>query len=174
MRSFTAEKRAGYFVVATIFASACVALWQSIERLINPQHIGHLWPLAAAGIVGFIGNEIAAQIRTRAGRRLDSPAMIADGAHARTDGLVSLSVVGSAILVALGLDIGDPIVGLLMTLVILRITWQSFRTVQRDPGSELGVEDDAADQHPNARGHDHDAQAHDHRPHRPREDAKNR
>jgi DNA-binding transcriptional ArsR family regulator len=121
MRSFTAEKRAGYFVVATIFVSACIALWQSIERLINPQDLDHLWPLAAAGVVGFIGNEIAAQIRTRAGRRLDSPAMIADGAHARTDGFVSLSVVASAILVALGLDIGDPIVGLVMTAVILRI-----------------------------------------------------
>jgi cation diffusion facilitator family transporter len=142
MRSFKAEKRAGYFVVATIFVSACVSLWQSIERLINPQHLSHLWPLAAAGVVGFIGNEIAAQIRTRAGRRLDSPAMIADGAHARTDGFVSLSVVASAVLVALGLNIGDPILGLLMTLVILRITWQSFRTVQRDPGSELDGRDE--------------------------------
>ena len=141
MRSFKAEKRAGYFVVATIFVSAGVALWQSLERLVNPQHLGHLWPLAAAGAVGFMGNEIAARIRTRAGRRLDSPAMIADGAHARTDGFVSLSVVASAILVALGLDIGDPIVGLLTTLVILRITWQSFRTVQRDPGSDLDVGD---------------------------------
>ncbi|MDX6629988.1 MAG: hypothetical protein QOH00_2234 [Gaiellales bacterium] len=143
MRSFKAEKRAGYFVVATIFVSACVALWQSIDRLLNPQHLGHLWPLAAAGAVGFIGNEIAAQVRTRAGRRLDSPAMIADGAHARTDGFVSLSVVASAILVALGLDAGDPIVGLLMTLVILRITWQSFRTVRRDPGSEAAAGSDA-------------------------------
>jgi cation diffusion facilitator family transporter len=142
MRSFRAEKRAGYFVVATIFVSACVALWQSLERLIHPQHLGHLWPLAAAGAVGFIGNEIAAHIRTSVGRQLDSPAMIADGAHARTDGLVSLSVVASAILVALGLDVGDPIVGLLMTLVILRITWQSFRTVQRDPGSEIDAGDD--------------------------------
>jgi cation diffusion facilitator family transporter len=142
MRSFKAEKRAGYFVVATIFVSACVSLWQSIERLINPQDLSHLWPLAAAGVVGFIGNEIAARIRTRAGRRLDSPAMIADGAHARTDGFVSLSVVASAVLVALGLNIGDPILGLLMTLVILRITWQSFRTVQRDPGSELDGRDE--------------------------------
>ena len=141
MRSFKAEKRAGYFVVAAIFVSACVALWQSLERLVHPQHLGHLWPLAGAGLVGFAGNEIAAQIRSRAGRRLDSPAMIADGAHARIDGFVSLSVVASAILVALGLDVGDPIVGLLMTLVILRITWQSFRTVQRDPGSELDAGD---------------------------------
>jgi divalent metal cation (Fe/Co/Zn/Cd) transporter len=68
--------------------------------------------------------------------------MIADGAHARTDGFVSLSVVASAVLVALGLNIGDPILGLLMTLVILRITWQSFRTVQRDPGSELDGRDE--------------------------------
>ena len=139
MRSFKAEKHAGYFVVAVIFVSACVAFWQSIERLLDPQQIDHLWPLAAAGVIGFVGNEIAAQIRTRAGKRLDSPALIADGAHARTDGLVSLSVVASAIVVALGLQIGDPIIGLIITLVILRITWQSFITVQRDPGSELDV-----------------------------------
>ncbi len=139
LRSFKAEKRAGYFVVATIFVSACVALWQSIERLINPQHIDHLWPLAAAGIIGFVGNEIAAQIRTRAGKRLDSPALLADGAHARTDGLVSLSVVASAIVVALGLQVGDPLIGLIITLVILRITWQSFITVQRHPGTALDV-----------------------------------
>ena len=86
LRSFKAEKRAGYFVVAAIFVSACVRCWQSIERLFNPQQIDYLWPLAAAGIVGFTGNEIAAQIRTRAGHRLDSPALIADGAHARTGG----------------------------------------------------------------------------------------
>lgn len=155
LRSFKAEKRAGYFVVATIFISACVALWQSIERLINPQQIDHLWPLAAAGVIGFIGNEVAAQIRTRAGRRLDSPALIADGAHARTDGLVSLAVVASAIVVALGLNVGDPIIGLIITVVILRITWQSFRTVQRDPGTELDVHDDGVDQSTDEHGHLH-------------------
>jgi cation diffusion facilitator family transporter len=138
LRSFKAEKRAGYFVVATIFVSACVALWQSIERLVHPHQIDHLWPLAAAGLVGFAGNEIAARIRTGAGRRLDSPALLADGAHARTDGLVSLSVVASAIVVALGLRAGDPIIGMVITIVILRITMQSFRTVQRDPGTEAG------------------------------------
>lgn len=155
LRSFKAEKRAGYFVVAAIFVSACVALWQSIERLVNPQQIDYLWPLAAAGIVGFIGNEIAAQIRTRAGRRLDSPALIADGAHARTDALVSLAVVGSAIVLALGVQIGDPIIGLVITVVILRITWQSFRTVQQDPGSGRDVHGDDAGQSPGARGHLH-------------------
>ncbi len=153
MRSFRAEKGAGFFVVATIFVSACVALWQSIERLINPQHLDHLWPLAAAGVVGFIGNEVAAQIRTRAGHRLDSPALIADGAHARTDGLVSLSVVASAIVVAVGLQIGDPIIGLIITLVILRITWQSFVTVQRDPGSELDVTEAPAADYSSSHGH---------------------
>jgi divalent metal cation (Fe/Co/Zn/Cd) transporter len=134
MRSFKAEKRAGLFVVAAIFISACVALIESVNRLIHPQHLHHLWPVALAGVVGFIGNEIAAQIRTRAGKRLDSPALLADGAHARTDGYVSLSVVASAIVVALGFQLGDPIIGMLITLVILRITWQSFITVQRDPG----------------------------------------
>ncbi|MBA3747847.1 MAG: cation diffusion facilitator family transporter [Solirubrobacterales bacterium] len=161
LRSFKAEKRAGYFVVAAIFVSACVALWQSIERLIDPQEISHLWPLAAAGVLGFVGNEIAAQIRTRAGKRLDSPALIADGTHARTDGLVSLSVVASAAVVAIGLQIADPIIGLIITVVILRITWQSFLTVQRDPGTELPVVGDHGHSH-DEHGHDHDDHHHDH------------
>ena len=134
LRSFKAEKRAGYFVVATIFISACVAAGESVNRLINPQHIDHLPALALAGIIGFAGNEIAARIRLRAGRNLNSPAMIADGNHARTDGFVSLAVVASAIVVALGLDVGDPIIGVTITVVILRITWQSFQTVRSDPG----------------------------------------
>jgi cation diffusion facilitator family transporter len=127
MRSFVAEKRAGYFVVAAIFVSACVAAVAAVDRLINPQTLDHLDILAAAGAIGFIGNEIAAQIRLRAGKRLGSPALIADGNHARTDGLVSLAVVASAIVVALGFNLGDPIIGLVITLVILRITWQSFQ-----------------------------------------------
>jgi len=134
LRSVTAEKRAGLFVVAAIFVSACVAFVEAINRLINPQSIGHLGVLAAAGAVGFVGNELAAQVRLRAGRRLESPALIADGYHARTDGFVSLAVVASAIVVALGFRIGDPIIGLVISLVIARITWQSFRTVQADPG----------------------------------------
>lgn len=134
MRSFVAETRAGYFVVAAIFISACVALRESISRLIHPTQLHHLAVVAAAGVIGFIGNEIAAQIRTRAGKRLDSPALIADGAHARIDGFVSLSVVLSAIVVALGLNVADPIIGLVISVVILRITWQSFGTVRRDPG----------------------------------------
>jgi Co/Zn/Cd efflux system component len=136
LRSFTAERRAGFFVVAAIFVSACVALWQSIARLIHPEHLHHLWPLAIAGFIGFAGNEIAARIRSRAGRRLNSPALIADGAHARSDAIVSLSVVATAVVVAVGLGIADPIIGLIITLVILRITWESLATVWR--GAEGG------------------------------------
>jgi cation diffusion facilitator family transporter len=134
LRSFVAEKRAGYFVVATIFVSACVAAVEAVDRLIHPQALDHLGVLAGAGIVGFAGNEIAARIRLRAGARLNSPALVADGNHARTDGFVSLAVVASAALVALGFELGDPIVGLVITVVILRITWQSIQTIKADPG----------------------------------------
>jgi len=108
VRSFRGEKLAGLAVVLAIFVSACVALYETIQRLIHPQQLSHLWILAAAGIVGFLGNEIAAQVRLRAGKRLSSPALVADGNHARVDGFVSLGVVASAIVVSLGAEIGDP------------------------------------------------------------------
>ncbi|MFL5972335.1 MAG: cation diffusion facilitator family transporter [Gaiellaceae bacterium] len=130
LHSARGEKLAGLFVVFVIFVSACVALWQTIERLIDPRELSHLGALAAAGVIGFLGNEIAAQIRTRAGRRLESPALVADGNHARADGFVSLGVVASAALVALGAEIADPLIGLLITMVILKITWDSWRTVR--------------------------------------------
>src|SRR5439155_22075612 len=117
LRSFRGEKLAGLAVVLAIFVSACVALYETIARLIHPQHLSHLWALAAAGVIGFAGNEVAAQVRLRAGRRLSSPALIADGNHARIDAFVSLGVVASAGVVAAGARIGDPIIGLLITLV---------------------------------------------------------
>lgn len=132
LRSRVAEKRAGYFVVGAIFVSAATAGVFAVERLINPQPIDGLVVLALAGLVGFVGNEFAAQIRLRAGRRLDSAALIADGNHARVDGLVSLAVVASAGVVAIGLPIGDPLIGLAITIVILRITVQSWKTVRAD------------------------------------------
>jgi monoamine oxidase len=89
-----------------------------------------LGALALAGALGFAGNWIAAQVRLRAGRRLDSPALVADGDHARADAFVSLGVIASALVVALGLDIADPIIGLGITAIILRITWQSWQTVR--------------------------------------------
>ena len=137
LRSFRGEKLAGLAVVLAIFVSACVALYETIERLLNPQELSHLWVLAAAGAVGFVGNELAAQVRLRAGRRLASPALIADGNHARIDGFVSLGVVASAVVVALGARVGDPIVGLLITLAILKITWDSWRTVSTTEPGEL-------------------------------------
>ena len=135
LRSFRGEKLAGLAVVLAILVSACVALYETIRRFVHPHQLTHLWVLAAAGVVGFVGNEIAAQVRLRAGRRLASPALVADGNHAKIDGFVSLGVVASAILVGLGFKLGDPIVGLVITLVILKITWDSWRTVSTtDPG----------------------------------------
>jgi cation diffusion facilitator family transporter len=131
LRSVRGEKLAGLAVVLAIFISACVALYETIVRMIDPKELTHLWVLAAAGVIGFLANEVAAQVRLRAGRRLGSPALIADGNHARVDGFVSLGVVLSAGLVGLGTEIADPVVGLAITLVILKITWDSWRTVTR-------------------------------------------
>jgi cation diffusion facilitator family transporter len=130
LRSMRGEKIAGLAVVFAIFVSAMVALYETIMRFVHPEQISHLWALAAAGVVGFLGNELAAQVRLSAGRRLASAAMVADGKHARTDGFVSLGVVVSAIVVALGVQIADPIVGLVITLIILDITWESWRQVR--------------------------------------------
>jgi cation diffusion facilitator family transporter len=130
LRSQRAERTAGLFVVAAIFVSACVAGVEAIARLIHPDAPDHLWALAFAGAIGYAGNRVAALIRLRAGRRLDSAALIADGHHARADAYVSLGVVASAAVVALGVPIADPLIGLAITLVILRITWQSWRTVR--------------------------------------------
>jgi divalent metal cation (Fe/Co/Zn/Cd) transporter len=118
--------------VLAIFVSGCVAGAFAIEKLISPHAPKHLLALGLAGAVGFAGNELAARVRLGAGRRLDSPALVADAYHARTDGFVSLGVLLSAALVALGLPIADPIIAIVITGVILRITWQSWVTV-RDP-----------------------------------------
>jgi divalent metal cation (Fe/Co/Zn/Cd) transporter len=146
-RSARAERAAGYFVIATIFASAVFAGIESVERLLHPQHLDHLAALALAGVIGFAGNELAARIRLRGGRRLDSAALVADGHHARVDGFVSLGVVVSALLVAAGLRVADPLVGLVITVLILRVTVQAWQTVR------------AHDDHDH---HDHDHRDHGH------------
>jgi cation diffusion facilitator family transporter len=130
LRSERAERGAGLFVVAAIFVSACVAGVEAVLRLIDPSPPGHLWVLAAAGAIGYIGNLVAARVRLRAGERLNSPALVADGHHARADAYVSLAVIASAAVVAIGAPIADPLIGLAITLVILRITWQSWATVR--------------------------------------------
>ena len=137
LRSARGERVGGLGVVLAIFISALVALGQTIERFIHPRTLSHLWLLAFAGVIGFIGNEIAAQIRLRAGARLGSAALVADGRHARVDGFVSLGVIASAAVVALGFEVADPIIGLIITLVILRITWQSWQTIR---GAQIEID----------------------------------
>jgi cation diffusion facilitator family transporter len=132
LRSERAERLAGILVVGAIFGSACVAGFEAVSRLIHSQPPTHLWALAAAGLVGFAGNRAAAGIRSRAGRRLDSPALVADGNHARADSYVSLAVIASAAVVAIGLPVGDPLIGLAITAVILKIAWDSWRTIRGD------------------------------------------
>jgi cation diffusion facilitator family transporter len=130
LRSDRAEHGAGIAVVLAILASAIVAGAVAVERIVNPLAPDQLLQLALAGVVGVIGNAIAARVRLAGGRRLDSPALIADGHHARSDAIISVSVVLSAAVVALGVPIADPLIGLAITALILRITWQSWRTVR--------------------------------------------
>jgi cation diffusion facilitator family transporter len=132
LRSERGERWAGYAVVTTIFASATVAGVEAVDRLIHPRDLTHLPALALAGVVGFAGNELAAQVRLRAGRRMHSAALVADGHHARVDGYVSLGVVVASLAVAIGIPRADPIVGLAITALILRITWQAWRTIRTD------------------------------------------
>lgn len=123
------EDLAGILIVLIILFSAIVAGYQAISRLIHPQAVTHLGWLAAAGVIGFIGNEAVAIFRIRVGRQMNSAALIADGYHARTDGLTSLAVVLGAIGVWFGFPLADPIIGLLITIAILGIVWQSARAV---------------------------------------------
>jgi cation diffusion facilitator family transporter len=132
LRSRRGERWAGYAVVGVIFISAAVAAAEAIDRLIHPQALDYLGALAIAGMIGFVGNELAARIRLRAGARLNSPALTADGHHARVDGFVSLGVIGSACAGLFGLDRADPLIGLAITVVILRITWQAWNTIRAD------------------------------------------
>jgi cation diffusion facilitator family transporter len=138
------EDLAGIVIVLIILFSAIVAGYQAVDRLIHPQIVTHLGWLAGAGIVGFLGNEAVAVFRIRIGREISSAALIADGYHARTDGLTSLAVVAGAIGVWLGFPLADPIVGLLITIAIFGIVWQSARSVltRMLDGVEPGVIDE--------------------------------
>jgi cation diffusion facilitator family transporter len=123
------EDLAGVVVVLIILFSAVVAGYQAIERIIHPQPVGLLWAVAAAALVGFVGNEAVAIFRIRVGRQIGSAALIADGYHARTDGWTSLAVLIGATGVWLGYPLADPIVGLIIAAAILVIVWQSGKTV---------------------------------------------
>jgi cation diffusion facilitator family transporter len=124
-----AEDFAGLAVVVIILFSAVYAAYESINRLIDPEAPGYLFATAIAGLVGFAGNEWVAVYRIRSGRRIGSAALVADGYHARIDGFTSLAVVVGVIGVALGFHLADPIVGLLISLAIFRIVWQSIKAI---------------------------------------------
>jgi cation diffusion facilitator family transporter len=126
-----AEDLAGVFIVLTIAVSSLLAAYQAFRRLLHPQDVSHLWWVAAAGLVGFAGNELVAVYRIRTGRRIGSAALVADGLHARTDGLTSLAVVIGAAGVAAGWRLADPIVGLLITVAILGIVRNAARDILR-------------------------------------------
>jgi cation diffusion facilitator family transporter len=126
-----AEDLAGVVVVLVIATSAALAAYEAIDRLVHPRDVDLLTVVALAGVVGFVGNEIAAQIRIRTGRRIGSAALVADGLHARTDGLTSLAVVAGAAGVAAGWDAADPIAGLVITAAILFVCRDAARLVFR-------------------------------------------
>ncbi|WP_211188394.1 cation diffusion facilitator family transporter [Gordonia asplenii] len=139
------EDLAGLFVLAMITISAVVAFVEAVRRLINPVELHHLGWVALAGVVGFIGNEVVAIYRIRVGRRIGSAALIADGLHARTDGLTSLAVVVGALGVWMGFPLADPIVGLVISVAIFGVLWTAAREVFRRllDGVDPSIVDDA-------------------------------
>jgi cation diffusion facilitator family transporter len=124
-----AEDVAGVAIVLIIFISAAVALWESVDKLLHPVPLTNVWWVIAAAAGGFAGNEWVANIRTRTGQRIGSAALVADGAHARADGLTSLAVLVGAAGALLGFPILDPLVGLLITLAILVIGKQAGQAI---------------------------------------------
>lgn len=146
-----AEDLAGLVVVLIIAASAALAGYEAVRRLLDPQPVTHLWAVAAAGVVGFAGNEIVARRRITVGRQIGSAALVADGLHARTDGFTSLAVVLGAIGVAAGFPQADPIIGLLITATILLVLRDAAKQVFGrlmdgvDPATVETVERNAAE-----------------------------
>jgi len=125
------EDLAGIFILAMIALSSVVALWESIHRLANPRDVDAVWFVAAAGVIGFAGNELVAVYRIRVGRRIGSAALVADGLHARTDGLTSLAVVIGAAGTAAGWRWADPTAGLVITIAILGVLRSAAREIYR-------------------------------------------
>ncbi len=126
-----AEDLAGVAIVAVIAGSSALAGWQAVRRLLHPADVDHLWAVAVAALVGFVGNELVARYRISVGRRIGSAALVADGLHARTDGFTSLAVLVGAGGVAIGWRWADPVVGLAITLAILVVLKDAAREVYR-------------------------------------------
>jgi cation diffusion facilitator family transporter len=123
------EDLAGVLIVATILVTALIAGYESVLRLLRSQPVGQLWAVAGASVLGFLGNEAVAGFRIKVGREIGSAALVADGYHSRADGLTSLAVLIGATGVWLGYPLADPIVGLLITVAILHLVWQSAQAV---------------------------------------------
>lgn len=123
------EDLAGVVIVLIILFSAILAMYTSIDRFIHPQKISYLWAVVAASIIGFAGNELVALFRIKVGKEIGSTALIADGYHARVDGLTSLAVLFGAIGVWLGFPLADPIIGVVISLTIFKIVWDSAKEV---------------------------------------------
>ncbi|MEU6893008.1 cation diffusion facilitator family transporter [Streptomyces sp. NPDC046557] len=126
-----AEDVAGIVIVLTIAASSALAAHAAVDRLVHPRGISHVGAVAAAAVVGFVGNEWVARYRIRTGRRIGSAALVADGLHARTDGFTSLAVLLGAGGAALGWRAADPLVGLLITAAILLVLRDAAREIYR-------------------------------------------
>jgi cation diffusion facilitator family transporter len=125
------EDLAGLAILLAIALSAAVAGYESFARLSDPPEIRYLWAVAGAALLGFLGNEAVALFRIRIGREIGSASLVADGYHARVDGLTSLGVLAGAIGVSLGFPLADPLAGLLISAAILRILWQAGKSVFR-------------------------------------------
>src|SRR5215216_566967 len=123
------EDLAGVVIVLIILLSAAIAAYESIDRIFHPQTVGYLWAVVVASVVGFLGNEAVALFRIKVGKEIGSAALIADGYHARVDGLTSLAVLFGAIGVWLGYPLADPVIGLFITVMILRIVWDAAKSV---------------------------------------------
>ena len=126
-----AEDLAGIVIVAFIAVSAAIAGYEAVQRLLHPQDVTYLWAVAAAGVIGFLGNELVARYRINVGKRIGSAALVADGLHARTDGFTSLAVLLGAGGLALGWQWADPVVGLGITVAILFVLKDAARQIYR-------------------------------------------
>lgn len=126
---WSGQRPGGVAIVLTILLSAGIAGYQSIVRFFHPQAMASLETVVAASVIGFLGNEAVAVFRIRVGKEVGSAALTADGYHARVDGLTSLAVLVGAAGVWLGYPAADPIVGLIISAVILRLGWQSGKAI---------------------------------------------
>jgi cation diffusion facilitator family transporter len=124
-----AEDLAGLLIVGVILATGIVAGYESIKRLSDPPEIEYIWVVVIASLIGFVGNEAVALFRMKVGREIGSAALVADGMHARVDGLTSLAVLVGAIGVWLGASLADPIMGIVITVAIFRIVFQSGKSI---------------------------------------------